>query len=111
MDGWSFIISRSLPYAEHDGQIQLLKDILTSLSREFGEAQYFGTYRVVGYDGWMKAANGRLERAYAVVDGGNTIVEGEPTPVEKGYNLINTFSQEADDDPDYFDKCSSRMSR
>jgi hypothetical protein len=104
IDGWSFIVSRSLPYAEDDDKIVVLKEILSELSLEFGEAQYFGTYRVVGFDCWMKAGNGILERAYAVVDGGNTIVEGEPTPVETGFRLLNTLSEEADTDPEYFEK-------
>src|SRR5262249_39386834 len=101
VDGWSFFVIRSLPSAENDGSMGMLKDLLIELSREFSQAQYFGTYRVVGYDCWMKAGNGQIERAYAVVDGGNTIVEGEPTPIETGYNLINTFSEEADTDPEY----------
>ncbi|HVU96042.1 MAG TPA: hypothetical protein VHE34_12495 [Puia sp.] len=101
VDGWSFIVSRNLPCAEDSRTIELLKDILIDLSTEFGEAQYFGTYRVVGYDCWMKAKNGRLERAYGFVDSANTIVEGDPTPIEAGYNLYNTFSKEFEDDPDY----------
>ena len=104
VDGWSFIVSRNLPCAEDSRTIDLLKDILIGLSTEFGEAQYFGTYRVVSYDCWMKAKNGRLERAYGFVDGANTIVEGDPTPIEAGYNLYNTFSKESENDPDYSEK-------
>ena len=104
VDGWSFIISRNLPCAEDPKTIGLLKDLLIALSIDFGQAQYFGTYRVVGYDCWMKAKNGQLERAYGFVDGGNTIVEGVPTPVEAGYNLYNTFSEAYEEDPDYGEK-------
>ncbi len=71
---------------------------------EFGQAQYFGTLRTASYDSWMKAENGQIIRAYALVDGTNTIVEGEPTPVEQKYKLINTLSEEYENDPDYLDK-------
>jgi hypothetical protein len=104
VDGWSFIISRSLPCAEDGQTISVLKDLLIGLSREFGEAQYFGTYRVVSYDCWMKAVDGQMQRAYGYADGSNTIVEGEPTPVERKYDLINTFSEEANIDPEFYEK-------
>jgi hypothetical protein len=38
------------------------------------------------------------------VDGTSTIVEGEPTEIERGYNLVNTLSEEAQADENYFDR-------
>ncbi len=105
VDGWSFVVSKhQLPFAENAESVDLLKTMLIDLSREFSRACYFGTYRVVGYDCWMKAADGKIERAYSLVDGDNIIVEGDPTPVEEKYNLINTLSEEAENDPGYFDR-------
>jgi hypothetical protein len=52
----------------------------------------------------MKAVDGRIQRAYGYTDGGNTIVEGEPTPIERKYKLINTFSEDADNDPENYEK-------
>ena len=105
VDGWSFIISlRHLPDAQDQQSVDLIKTMLQDLSREFGRAQYFGTYRVVSYDCWMKAENGQIERAYGFVDGGNTVVEGDPTDAERKYKLVNTFSSESAEDPNYFDR-------
>jgi hypothetical protein len=105
VDGWSFVVSKhQLPFAENAESVNLLKMMLIELSKEFSQACYFGTYRVVGYDCWMKAVDGNIERAYSLVDGSNIIVEGDPTPVEMKYNLINTLSEEAENDPNYFDR-------
>ncbi len=105
VDGWSLAISKlQLPTADTGENAQLIKTMVIDLSKEFSRAQYFGTYRVVGYDCWMKAENGQLERAYGYVDGTNTIVEGDPTPAEQKYNFINTLSDEANNDPGYYDR-------
>ncbi|MBS1665276.1 MAG: hypothetical protein JST68_29795 [Bacteroidetes bacterium] len=105
VDGWSFVISaRQLPFAESQETVDLLKNMLTDLSKTFTRAQYFGTYRVISYDCWIKAENGKIERAYGFVDGVNTIVEGQPSPFEKNLNLINTLSEEYKNDPNYFDR-------
>lgn len=102
--GWSFIISRNLPYAENPQSVKLLKSILTDLSKEFSYAQYFGTLRTVGYDCWMRAEDGQITRAYAVADGTTTIVEGTPTSFEQNYQLYNTLSEEYENDPDYLER-------
>lgn len=94
VDGWSFIVSTALPLAENQQKIEEIKLILTNLSAIFGQAQYFGTYRVVGYDSWMRAETGVISRAYSFIDGENIIVEGEPTVIEKKYNLVNTFQND-----------------
>lgn len=82
-----------------------IKDKIIVLSKEFGEAQFFGSERVVEYQTWMKAVNGKIIRAYSYIgeSGENLIVEGEPTEFEKKYNLVNTFSEEAKDEK-YFER-------
>jgi hypothetical protein len=105
VDGWSFVISKlGLPIPEDEDSVDLLKTMLSDLSQAFSEAQYFGTYRVVGYDAWMKAENGKILRAYAFVDGENILVEGEPTAIETRFNLINTLSEAAEENPNYFEQ-------
>ena len=104
VDGWTFIIGTDLPFPDNDASISIIKAMLIDLSTNFGQAQYFGTYRVSGCDSWMKAANGKIERAYAVADGTNTIIEGEITEAEKKYNLFNSLSEEYNKDPNYHDR-------
>jgi len=103
---WTLVCGTSLLDKNNDkDNIIAVKKILENLSAEFGEAQFFGTHRVVEYQSWMKAVNGRIVRAYCYVgeSGENLIVEGEPTAFEKRYNLVNTFSKEAQNDA-YFEK-------
>ena len=101
--GWTFIIGYGLPHGDNKKNIDTLKTILNNLSKEFGEAQFFGTHRVVSFVCWIKSTNGKTSRVYSYADGENIVVEGDPTEVEKKMNLINTLSSEAKD-PKYFDK-------
>lgn len=80
--------------------INKLEKILNILSSEFGEAQSFGTYRVVEYHHWIKSINGKITRTYSYIgeSGENIKVFGELTEPEIGLNLINTFSKEAESD-------------
>lgn len=74
--------------------------LLEDLSRRFGEVQYFGTYRVVGFHAWVKAVDGRIVRGYWVSDDGVTDI-GELTPEEQELGFANFVnSQTADGDWD-----------
>jgi hypothetical protein len=53
-------------------------------------------------DGWTFIVSRSLP--YALADGTNTIVEGEPTSFEKKYNLYNTLSEDYANDPDYSER-------
>ena len=55
---------------------------LESLSRTFGEAQFFGTHRGSGCHFWSKAVDGKIARGFVVADGEVTET-GEPTPIER----------------------------
>ena len=96
---WTMVAGRGLSIVDTQEDITHVKNILSQLSNEFGEAQYFCTHRVVEYHLWMRAINGKITRAYAYLgeSGENIIVEGMPTDIEAGLNLINTFSAEAND--------------
>jgi len=103
---WTLVCGMSLLNGKNDKEnIIYIKKIIETLSSEFGEAQFFGSHRVVEYQSWMKAINGKTIRAYCYLGerGENLIVEGEPTDFEKKYKLINTFSKEAQDEK-YFER-------
>jgi hypothetical protein len=46
-----------------------VKPLLERLSRQFGDAQYFGTHRDVGLHAWARARQGRLVRGYGWLGG------------------------------------------
>jgi hypothetical protein len=70
---------------------------LCILSKEFGEAQFFCTHRIVEYHCWALATNGQVNRVYSYLgeSGENIVIEGQPTTFEQTLNLVNTFSDEA----------------
>jgi hypothetical protein len=105
IDGWTLACGLGLSHSESHDEIKQIKETLETLSREFGEAQYFCTHRVTEYHCWMKAVQGKLTRVFAYLgeSGENLAIEGEPTKFEKTLNLPDTFSDEASAD-DYFDR-------
>jgi len=107
LHGWTLAVGMNLPTGGGDSResIQKLKALLKKLSAEFGEAQFFCTHRIVEYHCWIKAKNGKVERAYAYLgeSAENIVIEGNPTAIEANLNLINTFSPEARKD-EYFER-------
>ena len=99
VDGWILVCGNSLPAGDSDNGIDEIKEILKTLSKEFKEAQYFCTHRVVEFHCWMKAIDGNVIRVYSFLgeSGENICVEGKASDFEKKYKLINTFSKEAQD--------------
>lgn len=87
-----------------DGDSKVIENLLNNMSKEFGEAQYFSTHRVVEYHCWIKSVSGKIVRHYSYLgeSGENITVLGEPTSFEKKFNLINTFSPEASN-PNYYE--------
>ena len=93
--------------------INKLQNILNILSSEFGEAQSFGTHRVVEYHHWIKSVNGKTTRVYSYIgeSGENFKVFGDLTEPESDLNLFNSLSKEAEldeywerEDLDYADE-------
>ena len=105
IDGWTLVCGLGLPAGDTKESITDVKQILQTLSKEFSEAQFFCTHRVVEYHCWIKATKGQITRVYSYLGerGENIIIEGEPTEFEKKYKLVNTFSNEAKDEK-YFDR-------
>ncbi|OYU96912.1 MAG: hypothetical protein CFE21_01090 [Bacteroidetes bacterium B1(2017)] len=97
IDNWTFAMGWGLPHGDSIKGIGEVKNILQTLSKEFGEAQFFSTHRVSEYHCWMKASNGKVERVYSYLgeSGENIVIEGQPTEFEQKLNLVNTFSDEA----------------
>ena len=105
IDGWTLACGFGLPNGDTKESIEEVKNILQSLSKEFGEAQFFCTHRVTEYHCWIKASNGQVERVYSYLgeSGENILIEGKPTEFELTLKLANTFSEEAQDD-NYFER-------
>ena len=102
---WTLAVGMKLISGDSKESIEELEILLNKLSLEFGEAQFFGTHRVVEYHNWMKSVNGKTERIYAYIgeSGENIKVFGNPSEIEKDLNLFNSFSKEAEDE-NYWDR-------
>ena len=96
---WTIAVGVKLSNGQLE-DINKLERILKKLSSEFGEAQSFGTHRVVEYHHWIKSENGIITRTYSYIgeSGENLKVFGELTKTEIGLNLFNSFSKEAESD-------------
>ncbi len=105
IDNWTLIVGMGLPTGDSKESIDQVSDLLNRLSKQFGEAQFFCTHRVVEYHCWIKSTNGKIDRIYSYLgeSGENIVIKGQPTEIEKKYNLIDTFSEEAKND-NYFDR-------
>jgi hypothetical protein len=104
IDGWTLFCGSELPAGDSKNSIFEVKQILQTLSKEFGESQFFCTHRIVEYHCWMKAIKGKVIRVYVYQgdQGENLAIEGETTDFEKKYKLVNTFSAEAKNE-NYFE--------
>jgi hypothetical protein len=100
-EGW-ILITDGLPVPQSQTGIEKSKLLLDKLSNNFGEAHLYGNHRGSGSAFWMKSVNGKTVRLYSIGDG-ITYIEGEATEVEKTWNLIDTNSEEAQNE-EYWDK-------
>jgi hypothetical protein len=85
VDGWTMVVGTDLPLVDYAEGREEVFQLLQDLSKEFGEAQFFMSYLSVGAEGWIRARNGVVERAYAV---------------EEGKVLFDEGTREVDEDPD-----------
>lgn len=105
---WTLVVGNGLAGKNSKSELDeanSYKDKIDKLSKEFGEAQFFATHRVVEYHLWAKSINGQTVRfySYSGEKGENILIAGQPTAIESNYNLVNTFSKEAKDKK-YFDR-------
>lgn len=97
---WTLAVGIKLINNNDLENINKLEKTINKLSDEFGEAQSFGTHRVVEYHHWMKSVNGKITRVYSYIgESAESIkVFGDLTEPEIGLNLFNSFSKEAKSD-------------
>ncbi len=102
IDGWTLICGTGFLGMFDKDSVDV--SILNLLSSKYGEAQYFYTHRITEYHIWAKSQNGQLIRYYSYIGelGENLRIEGNPTEIEKGLKLVNTFSEEAKNE-NYFE--------
>lgn len=96
INGWTIISGETLPELDgYKGSYTLLT-ILEELSITFGESQYFGNHRTVGYYAWVKFVKGEFIRGYAhLSEKGITFLDHgeELTTIEK--RLFNELEGES----------------
>lgn len=102
---WTIIAGNELPYGDTKDSVEKIKNLLIDLSKEFGEAYFFGTHRIVELQSWIKAKEGKIERVYSYIgESMQTIASKEElAALEKKVNLFNSLSKEAQGDS-YFER-------
>jgi hypothetical protein len=89
VNGWVLVVGLAMPYPDKRAQGRLaqtdsrFESMFGVLTTSFDEVQFFGSYRVVGFEGWARARLGRIERIFCYVDGEVYENFGPQTPVEK----------------------------
>ena len=95
VDGWTLAIGFDLPSPAAFGSKterrkgRHFRRLLSSLASRFDEVQFFGTYRIVGFDAWARPRGGRIERIFSFVDGEVVANEGPQTSEEAALGFLN----------------------
>ncbi|QDV51852.1 hypothetical protein [Gimesia fumaroli] len=102
INGWVLVVSYHLPELGKEPEPDGLTPLLTILSQEFGEVQYFGTHRVVEYHAWSRYINGSEIRAFAYLGESDEILANRGADTEEeeelGYEYFDPDSPDADSD-------------
>jgi hypothetical protein len=102
---WTLVAGRSLPLVDNPTTLRAAETLLVRLSREFGEAQYFYSNRLVETHGWLQAQQGQLVRAYVYSgEQGETLVSTGKRSTAEPATLVNTRSIAALRDPNYLEQ-------
>jgi hypothetical protein len=76
IESWVFVVSTNLPEPSTETESNSWYDIMVRLSAEFGECQYFGSHRIVGYAAWARFVDGKEQRTYAYLgESGEVLVD------------------------------------
>ncbi|MBI4659740.1 MAG: hypothetical protein HY735_12945 [Verrucomicrobia bacterium] len=79
IDGWILVVGHGLPDPTDD--VDNCFRLLLNLSRDLGQVQFFCVHRAVNHHTWVRAEDGRIQRAYAWA--GETLWnQGRATPAE-----------------------------
>lgn len=65
VSGWTLIVGQNLPTLDDEDRRKQAEALLIKLSKRFGQAQHYGTHRIVEFHAWVKATNGEITREYA----------------------------------------------
>ncbi|MBB6485688.1 hypothetical protein [Rhizobium lusitanum] len=101
INGWTLIVTG----LNVDGDSKALRKTLCDLSKRFGDAQYFASYRVVNAQVWQRARHGAMERAFSVADGTVTLNFGATTRDEMDLGLPEISALT----PEYLTKASDPL--
>lgn len=87
VNGWTLVVGLALPHPAADVFVDKLTPELLRLSVEFGEAQYFVAYPALDMFAWVRATNGKLQRAFAMGEAGIIANKGRTSREEKALGL------------------------
>jgi hypothetical protein len=93
---WTLVIGHKIASAEDNQFNPSFRATLETLSQRFGEAQAFGTHRVIEYHLWMLAKNGQLLRSFEYIGERGEILDdfGTRTPVEQDLSFFEEPREE-----------------
>jgi hypothetical protein len=106
LQGWVLAVGVSLPFLdaleETSERRQAFFAMIDKAAARFAEFQFFGTYRVCGYDCWVKARNGVVERLFSIADMQIYANIGAQTPEERTLNLMDFGERDPEAAMDYW---------
>lgn len=112
LQGWVLAIGASLPFLdeleENGPRRRAFLAMIDKTASCFEEFQFFGTYRVCGYDCWVKVKNGAIERLFSIADSQIYANIGAQTPEEHGLNLMDFGERDAEAAMDYWSEVKSQ---
>jgi hypothetical protein len=86
IDGWSFVAGLGLPHPMSNAFADNCTPVLTELSREFGQVQYYVSFPALEYFGWATLNHGELLRAFAIGHEGVLWNRGAVSDAERALN-------------------------
>ncbi len=98
VDGWVFVLAVDLPTLYTAADSSEFTALLSRLSEEFGEVQYFCTHRVSESHSWARFNEGKEIRAFAYADSETYANRGDKTAgeIELDYQYFDDTSPEAE---------------
>lgn len=87
VDGWTFVVGLALPHPLGRPFVDKSTPFLLGLAAQFPEVHYFATYPAVDYFAWVRLAEGRLQRAFAIGEDGVVWNKGRITSEERALGL------------------------
>jgi hypothetical protein len=87
VNGWTFVVSLSLPHPVGRAFVDKCTPLLLGLARRYAEVQYFFSYPPIDFFAWARVIDGRLVRAFAIGDEGVIWRKGKTTREESALGL------------------------